>query len=526
MHGSDTVVSAQLRERAQRVGRLSVRRNGLFAPFRKYVVVPEVSAPSNLGVYNNNVSTVERALVERYLLCKEGDDFRPALPVRACAFRTPELASFRSDVLGHMPHLPVLSRAETVQLFRGSKRRVYEAADASLVLDDIREADARLTGFVKFEKQDLEKAPRMINPRDPRYNLELATFLKHTEHHFFNAINKAWGARTRATVIKGFNAQESAAILREKWNLFKDPVAVGLDATKFDMHVSMRALKYEHSFYTGLFPGRQKLRELLRWQLVNRGTAYCRDGSVKYQMSGTRSSGDMNTSLGNCILMCAMVHAWCKVQGVDAELANNGDDCVVFVERDSLERFMVGLDKFFRHLGFAMAVEEPVDTFEELEFCQTHPVLTANGWIMVRNHGACLKKDLMCLLAVPTDDVYRRWLGAVGECGLAASHGVPCLQAWYSMIRRNGTEPRQREMEHIFRNTSQLSRAFSGVDDVTPEARVSYYLAFGVYPDMQRALENMWSTTTIGSLGCGAPIHPGDLAYTSTPALLDQDNVL
>lgn len=525
MRGSNTVVSAQLRERAQRVGRLSVRRNGLFAPFRKYVVIPEVSAPSNLGVYNNNVSTVERALVERYLLCKEGDGFRPALEVRAGAFRSPELTGFRDEVLSHMPRLPVLSRAAAVQLFRGSKRKVYEAAHASLVLDDLKEADARLAGFVKFEKQDLGKAPRMINPRDSRYNLELATFLKHSEHHFFHAINLAWGARTRATVIKGFNAQEAAVILRSKWDVFKNPVAVGLDATKFDMHVSMRALGYEHSYYHGLFPGQQKLRKLLRWQLVNRGTAYCRDGSVKYQMRGTRSSGDMNTSLGNCILMCAMVRAWCVVQGVDSELANNGDDCVVFLERDDLERFMTGLDVFFRRLGFAMAVEEPVETFEMLEFCQTHPVWTANGWVMVRNHHACMKKDLMCLLAVPNDKVYRRWLGAVGVCGKAASHGVPCLQEWYGMIERNGTKPREREMEHIFHNTSQLSRRFDGVDVVTPEARVSYFYAFGVYPDTQRALELMWSTTSIGELSCGSPVHPETVAYTSTPVLLDQVNV-
>lgn len=525
MRGSNTVVSAQLRLRAQRVGRLSVRRNGLFAPFRKYVVIPEVSAPSNLGVYNNNVSTVERALVERYLLCKEGDDFRPALPVRAGAFRTPQLTAFRDDVLSHMPRLPVLSRAAAVQLFHGSKRKVYEAADASLVLDAIKEADARLAGFVKFEKQDLGKAPRMINPRDSRYNLELARFLKHSEHHFFHAINLAWGARTRATVIKGFNAQEAAGILRAKWELFKDPVAVGLDATKFDMHVSMRALGYEHSYYHGLFPGQQKLRTLLRWQLVNRGTAYCKDGSVKYQMRGTRSSGDMNTSLGNCILMCAMVHAWCAVRDVVAELANNGDDCVVIMERNDLEKFMLGLDGFFRRLGFAMAVEEPVATFEQLEFCQTHPVWTANGWVMVRNHHACMKKDLMCLLAVPNDKVYRRWLGAVGECGQAASHGVPCLQEWYRMIRRNGTKPREKEVEHIFKNTSQMSRRFEGSDEVSPAARVSYYYAFGVYPDTQRALEQMWSTTVIGGLGCGTPVHPDTVAYTSTPALLDQDNV-
>lgn len=525
MHGSDTVVSAQLRMRAQTVGRLSVRRNGLSAPFRRYVVVPEVSAPSQLGVFNNNVCTVERAVVERYLLCKEGDAFRPALRVAPRAFRSDELQEFRQTVLNHMPHLPVLSRADTVQLFHGAKRKVYENAFQSLLRDAINLTDSFLTSFVKFEKQHLGKAPRLINPRDPRFNLELARFLKHSEHHFFRAINKAWGAHTPATVIKGMDAKRSASVMRAKWDRFRDPVAVGLDATKFDMHVSQRGLKYEHSFYMGLFPGRQLLRQLLNWQLVNRGTAYCKDGTVKFQMKGTRSSGDMNTSLGNCILMCAMLWAWCRRCGIDAELANNGDDCVVIMECEDLEVFMKGLDKYFRALGFAMAVETPVYEFEQIEFCQTHPVWTVNGWVMVRNLTACLQKDLMCLIPVQNNEVYRRWLGAVGDCGLASSHGVPCLQAWYSMIRKNGTKPRQTDIEATFRNTSQMTRVFEGSDEVTAESRASFYYAFGVDPDCQRGLEAIWSRTTLHGLGAGPCRNPEDLFYSSHALVQDQVNV-
>jgi hypothetical protein len=393
------------------------------------------------------------------------------------------------------------------------------------MLDPVSELDARLTSFTKFEKLDVGKAPRLINPRSPRYNLELARYLKHAEHHYFHAINKAWGGRTQATVIKGFDARVSAAILRDKWNLFEDPVAVGLDATKFDMHVSQQALRYEHSFYTALFPGRQGLRELLRWQLVNRGTAYCPDGTVRFEMRGTRSSGDMNTSLGNCILMCAMVREWCETAGVDAELANNGDDCVVIMERSALETFLSGCDGFFRRLGFAMAVEEAVSEFEAIEFCQTRPVLTTNGWVMVRNHVTTLQKDLMCLLPVPNSDVFGRWLGAVGECGGSAAHGVPVQQGWYAMMRRCGAKPRLTDLEATFRNTSRLHRKFNGVDVVTPEARVSYYYAFGVLPDEQIELEALWNRTNVGRPLAGPPNIRETLSFTGHPLLLDQVNV-
>lgn len=518
------MVAPELRRRAQQIGRLSVRRNGLFGKVRVFYVVPHLAPPHNLGVYNNNVDTVERALVERYFLCKDGDAYRPALQVRPRAFCSPGLMSFKSKVQTHMPNLPVLTRSATVDLFRGSKRRVYEAAEASLMKDPVCEQDARLTSFAKFEKLDVSKAPRLINPRSPRYNLELARYLKHAEHHFFRAINKAWGARTRATVIKGFDARVSAAILRDKWNCFTDPVAVGLDATKFDMHVSVQALRYEHSFYTALFPGQQRLKRLLQWQLLNRGTAYCTDGTVKFEMRGTRSSGDMNTSLGNCILMCAMVRAWCDSAGVDAELANNGDDCVVIMERGQLERFLRGCDGYFRRLGFAMTVEPPVFEFEEIEFCQTHPVLTVNGWVMVRNHATTLQKDLMCLIPVANSTVYQRWLGAVGEGGLAATHGVPVQQDWYAMIRRCGIEPRAVDLENAFKNTSQLYRAFEGEDVITPEARVSYYCAFGVLPDEQRELERLWTRTSVGEFTTGTPSLRETLAFTGHPLLRGQVN--
>lgn len=511
--------------RAQRLGRLSVTRNGLSGKIRKFVVVPDLAPPHNLGVYNNSVDTVARALVERYFLCKEGETFRPALPARRNAFFSEHLCDFRQAVSKHMPNLPRLSSTATVSMFRGPKRKVYEAARLSLAKTAISERDARLSMFSKYEKQDVGKAPRAINPRDPRYNLELARYLKHAEHHFFKAINKAWGKNTRATVIKGFNAHDAADILRAKWDRFSDPVAVGLDATKFDMHVSVRALQYEHSFYRALFPGQQRLHRLLDWQLNNSGVSWCPDGRVKFSLRGTRASGDINTSLGNCILMCAMVYDWCKVAGVEAELANNGDDCVVIMERRDLERFMTGLTENFRDKGFAMEVEAPVYHFEGIEFCQTHPVRTVNGWVMVRNHLAVLQKDLMCLVDTPNDKVYRRWLGAVGECGLASAHGVPVQQAWYEMIRRNGTKPRSKETEYIFKNTSQMVRRFSGEDVVTDDARVSYYLAYGVTPDMQKHLENHFRQASIMPFARGRLMERASLLFPSAPIVRAQVNV-
>jgi hypothetical protein len=450
-----------------------------------------------LGVYNNNVDTIERAFTERYFLCKDGEGFRPAFPVSKRAYQTTELVKFRDDVLRHMPKLPVLSLDQVVETYRGPKRRIYEQARDSLRIKPLTKEDAKLKSFVKFEKQDVSKAPRVINPRSARYNLTLGRFLKHAEHHFFKAINKAWGARTRATVIKGFNADVSAQILHEKWRLFKEPVAVGLDASKFDMHVSVVALLYEDGFYERLFPGNRLLKRLLQWQIENRGTAYAGDGKVKFSMYGTRSSGDLNTSLGNCIIMCALVKAYCDECEVSAELANNGDDCQLFVEKADLGKITSGLGAWFQTRGFAMTVEDPVTEFERVEFCQTRPVELTTGWRMVRNLSAVLRKDPMCLLPITNGKSMERWWGAVGQCGRILCSGVPVHEAFYQLMDRHGT-PTQGVIDSVFRNRSMLY-AMRGVAaaSVDARARVSYYYAFGVLPDEQKCIERFYERGTL-----------------------------
>lgn len=476
-----------------------MKPNGAAAKTRTFVVANGFGPDHSLGVYNNNIATIERAFIERYFLCKEGDGFRPALGSLPDEYRTVELVAFRRLVIAEMPRLPVLTETAVVNCYTGAKRQLYERARISLLRSGLQERDSDLTSFVKFEKQDVHKAPRVINPRHPRYNLTLGKYLKHAEKPFFRAINAAFGAHTKATVIKGLNSADSASVLRAKWDRFGAPVAVGLDASKFDMHVSVPALRYEHSFYRSLFPDSGELVELLERQEYNKGRAYALDGKVTFAMNGTRSSGDLNTSLGNCLIMCALVWAYAAEHNITLELANNGDDCVVFLDQTDLPRFSEGVDRWFRSKGFAMTVEPPAYLFEELEFCQTHPIFTSNGWLMVRNHHAVLTKDPMCLVPIPNNRVYQKWLYAVGECGANACDGVPVQSAFYSAFLRNGVQCSQGFKDTIFKNTGWQQRAAGLKSErtlVTDASRASYYAAFGITPDAQRHIEAYYETAT------------------------------
>jgi hypothetical protein len=480
---------------------MTVVPNGQMSKTRGLIMLRGLGPSHTIGVYNNDIRTVVRAFKERYFKCKTPEGFELPVSVRPRTFKNDRhLQEFRLGVVSRCVGAPVVPTIQVVGAYSGLKRRIYENAYQSLFQTKLSKRDARLTSFVKFEKQDLRKAPRVINPRSARFNLELGKYLKFLEKRVYSAITEQFGSVADHVVIKGLNVCDSAMVLRTKWQRFRDPVAVGLDATKFDMHVSVEALKFEHSFYTGIFPHSAELREILRWQLDNRGTAYCLDGKVKFKMSGTRSSGDLNTSLGNCLLMCSMVYAHANASGVVVELCNNGDDCVVIMERESLSRFLFGLTERFMRYGFRMEVEEPVFEFEQIEFCQSKPVWTEQGYTMVRRIDACFKKDPLCLIPVPNVNVLRKWRKAVGDCGYAITKGVPVMQNWYRVFQRGGADYSDGFLSELVKNTSARER-MKGLPEqevvVSGKARASFYYAFGMNPDEQIALEKWFDNVEI-----------------------------
>jgi len=483
---------------------LCVRRNGQIARPRRFVVVNGVGLEHKLGVQNNSADAVLRALIERSVLCEYETGFSvPIRPVEGFYYSS-NMQSFAHIVIRFVGPCRRRSFGAVVAMYSGAKQRAYQRAREELESTGFVAEHALLRAFTKFEKQDITKAPRIINPRSVPYNLMLATFLKRAEKLIYKAINEAYGAHTGATVIKGLDARASARVLLSKWQRFKHPVGVGLDAKKFDLHVSVQALRYEHSVYLGLFPGQSDnsiLRMLLLLQLRNQGVAYTPDGRVKFAMDGTRCSGDINTSCGNCILMCSLVHALSVALNITVELANNGDDCMVFMEEADEPKFVAAASAFFRQGGFVLTVEPTVRIFERVEFCQTHPVCTAKGWIMVRNHDAVLKKDAMCLLPVTNQKALRKWMGAVGECGLSLTQGVPVQEHMYRAFIRCGLKPSAALVERLNANTSYNERKFVSKDvPITAGARCSYEQAFGISPNWQVIIENFFDTMTLDNL--------------------------
>lgn len=472
---------------------LTVKYYGV-ARGRWYPVFHALGGTQRFGVHNNSVNNGRRALVERVFRYRDAEgELHPPPPCTADP--TVRLGRFTKALRRHLfMHRPC-DRQSFADMYRGRRRDVYLRAVASLAQQPVTTADSKITsGFVKAEKVNFtskpDPAPRVIQPRTPRYNVEVGRYLKPLEHGVYAAIADVFGG---PTVMKGLSAEGVAQELRGMWDSFRKPVAIGLDASRFDQHVRVEMLKWEHGVYKGCFLGADKLElaGLLKQQLVNRGYLRCEDGIIKYKVNGSRMSGDMNTSLGNCLIMCGLVHTLLAERGIKGRLANNGDDCVVIMESVDERKFCDGLKEWFWDFGFNMKVEAPVWRFERIEFCQSHPVWDGERWIMVRNPLISVSKDACAMVR---DFAYgkgaKKWLGAVGECGLRMTGGIPVVQEHYAAFLRHGDSglgycPSVHETGMHFL-AAGLQRAYR---TPTEDSRVSFWEAFGISATHQLELE-------------------------------------
>lgn len=479
---------------------LQVERGSGVAKTRKTYRLTAFSTSTDFRVHNTNLTAIVRAIKERlFYVCVDGKFYPTPEPIKPHLFET-ECSDFRSEFKKHVQYAAPYSKEQFLGTFDGRRRAMYERAFDSLSRLPLKLSDSFVDFFGKCEKVNFtsksDPVPRGISPRNKRYNCRVGPYIKRIEKKVYKIIAKVYDA---TTVFKGLNARRSAETLRSHWDHFDDPVAVGLDVSRLDQHISLEALKYEHSFYTMFFPGDRLFPKLLSMQLVNRGFARVRDGTAKFKVRGKRMSGDMNTGLGNCLLMCATIYTYIRSVSIDKfRLANNGDDCVLIIERRDLKRIQ-NLCGWFLRFGLPIKLERPVDVFEQIEFCQTRPVKVPGGWVMVRNVPTSIAKDCLSLKPLDNRKVFQRWCTSVSECGLSLTGGVPVVQEFYMAMHRagNGAKPLVGELTL----ESGFARLAIGMDrkyqEVSPETRVSFWRAFGITPDKQIAFEDEYRNATI-----------------------------
>ncbi len=496
-HKPSETTWAQLREEDPNYASLAVHwRQEAEKERVVYVVGGVANGDRTLTTNAADVMTTCAAIMERMIYAKVGGKLLRRAG-RSKEYYDAFLGEFKKRVVkatGRTFH-PVTPE-EFADSYQGRKRTLYASYIDDYVATGVRVIHAVFNTFMKVEKVPYNKSPRTIQPRHPVFNIGLGRYLKHSEKPIFRAISKVF--KQKYVVFKGLNSVEMGTELRELWDGFVDPVAIGIDASRFDASVDAGLLEHEHSLYNSLFHDKE-LARILRMQVDNRGVARCFDGTVRYKVRGGRGSGDMNTSLGNSYIMCAIIWSWLQKCGVRAKLVNNGDDCVVLLDRSCVQQFSDGFSDYALELGFTMVVERPVDVFEHIEFCQTHPVYDGECWRMVRNFNSAREKDSMCLFPLDTVGAMESWLYAVGECGLALTAGMPVYQEMYSAFMRCGKPSKMKDAVFMQGGRMMLARGMECKrKPVTADARASFFEAFGITPDEQTALEdyyNRWKIT-------------------------------
>lgn len=444
------------------------------------------------GVHNANVNNALRAVMERVMFVKRNGGFEEPPAPRPGTYRL-TLRKFRKRLLRLVSKTPRYSNDQFVGCYTGRKKAIYARAAESLLVREIERKDAYLDSFLKAEKVDFttkdDPPPRLIQTRPARFHISLGTYTKPIEHNLYRGIDKLFGA---PTVAKSKNSFQRGRILREAWNTFTDPIAVTLDASRFDQHVSVEALQWEHSVYNALFDNCPELQKLLSWQVDNLGFIRVEDGTIKYKIKGRRCSGDMNTALGNVLLMCAMMWAY-LARFPGSRLVNDGDDCVVMLERHQFAELQATYLEFFESLGFTMKLEGYTTIFEEIDFCACRPIFDGSTWRMVRDPRKSLDKDLISVRPVTSHTTWANYCSAIADCGLALAGDLPVLGAFYGMLHQGRDVDRQllTGMDYMARGLEQRSAT---INDTT---RFSFYKAFGIKPDEQTALEEFYRSVTL-----------------------------
>jgi hypothetical protein len=389
------------------------------------------------------------------------------------------------------------SHLETAMSYSGALRRRYVEAARSLADDGLSGFyDHFLRGFLKAEKNRVPSRmakPRLIFPRSPRFNLELASRLKPFEHWLWGRLNGRvlrCGDGSRL-VAKGLNPRQRANLIVRKFNAIPDCVCFEIDGAAFEAHVGPSQLEQEAAVYGAAFPGDDRLRWLLGCQKQLLGEV----AGAKFSRPGARASGDFNTGMGNSLIFLVEVVSALRVLGVHFDVLVDGDNALLFLKRSDLGLVVGNFAALVtRSSGHEVKLEAPTSVVEEIRFGGSAPVYLGSrlGWSMVREWHRVLSGAFCSHVHLREPVFARRWMLGVAQCELSIARGVPILQEWAVRAQHALSGVRVARAD-FYRDQFALGASLVGVDaavQVDMDARISFEKAFGVSVDEQVAIEN------------------------------------
>ena len=247
--------------------------------------------------------------------------------------------------------------------------------------------------------------------------------------------------------------------------------------------MAQELLRVEHKVYEKMTKksARGMLKWLLKQQLINEGRT--KNGTT-YTTVGTRMSGDMNTGLGNSVLMASMLECYLDACNISGATYVDGDDSVVVVDRADVGK-LLPVREFFLQFGMEMKYEATSE-FSQVDFCQCRPVNVDGQWVLSRDPSRVLVRPLWT-----TRDMGRklegRYLKGLGMGEVAVNWGMP-LGSTLGMRLYELGEGKPWSYEF---HPGMKSREYGRVDSPAPSlsTRLSYFEAWGITPEEQMGIE-------------------------------------
>jgi len=424
-----------------------------------------------------------KALVDRHLMAiKETEETRNLVRIIGKWFikQVPDLRTAKWDEKKVVAHKSPSQRKRVLKAFDNLREHGWSWE---------RSKDVILRAFTKFEKMEKtadveDKAPRMIQHRSYEFCARLAQYIMPMEEHIWHWDSDFRRAPVEKRVFaKRLNSFQRAERLKYMFEQFEDPAAIPLDFSRLDAHLLWHVMdSLEFPVYRKMNRSGE-LAVMLDCMKMNRGVT--RNG-IFYRAKGRKASGELITSLGDSLCVLALLLYW--LRALKKEILVDGDDCVIVVSRKSIP--LIDMD-FFSKVGFKAKIEKPVYQLEEVDFCQCRPVeVSEDRWRMVRNPWRVFSRT--CVSEQKLDGASRDdWVASVGLGELACNMGVPVMQAFALKLMKQGKVRPHFVEKVLFRRPGETKKPVE--IPITSNARVSFALAWGIWPSEQLYLEQIFS---------------------------------
>lgn len=209
-----------------------------------------------------------------------------------------------------------------------------------------------IKSFQKFENYSEFKPSRTINSRDDIYKTQVGPIFSLVDHQIFA---RDWFIKTVPLTDR---PQFLNCLFEGERNFYVTDYTSyeSLFRTLYLEHIELFSLRW----FTQLLPEGEHFCDLVRRASLGMNTCYYRDVTAKVE--GRRMSGEMNTSSGNGLMNCCIIHYLCQLKGgTYVKGVFEGDDGLTATDA------VINVDDFTK-IGIRCKLEE-VDSIHKASFC-------------------------------------------------------------------------------------------------------------------------------------------------------------